>query len=342
MKTALTAHPRWIYSPNRRRRYLWAGEGLELAGNLQFLSGIRGLTENLWLHLAPALNAGIPVEEGPMLRAWQLIESSLDKPSSSAFLLDTSRHKKTTLVGPVRSSEVRFVKLYSASNQAEAEVGRAQLVENLALGLFRTAGIVDIRGNLVSYELLPRGRRLRSLGSILAAVKEMCERGLKSAGVDPTLKRIDLERLGTRMNKIGYEGSTIIENSGIIDIALSSPSCACHGDCTPWNTFVDGTGKPCLIDYEEAGFSPPFFDYFHWWVQPAVLRSKLSLDVRSFMNPLQREHPDAWMWYLAYLTLALESDLKKVFIEQSEDPRLERVVKAHGWLLRNALESLNR
>jgi hypothetical protein len=41
-----------------------------------------------------------------------------------------------------------------------------------------------------------------------------------------------------------------------------------HGDCAPWNLFLDADGGWTLVDWEDArGDAPPFYDVFHYLVQ---------------------------------------------------------------------------
>jgi thiamine kinase-like enzyme len=45
-----------------------------------------------------------------------------------------------------------------------------------------------------------------------------------------------------------------------------------HGDMTPWNIFVSKEEKLILVDYERAGWHVPFYDVFHYILQPWALR----------------------------------------------------------------------
>lgn len=58
---------------------------------------------------------------------------------------------------------------------------------------------------------------------------------------------------------------------------LASIECyEAHGDFTRWNALLSSSGQPLVLDWEEYGVQPRFFDVIHYYVSADVLLSRRS------------------------------------------------------------------
>jgi tRNA A-37 threonylcarbamoyl transferase component Bud32 len=78
--------------------------------------------------------------------------------------------------------------------------------------------------------------------------------------------------------------------------------CACHGDFTPWNMFVE-RGELFVFDWEYASRSyPPGIDYYHFVTQSAIFEQHA--DAAQIWLQMQQhlaEHADNRLKYMGYL-----------------------------------------
>lgn len=78
--------------------------------------------------------------------------------------------------------------------------------------------------------------------------------------------------------------------------------CACHGDFTPWNMFVE-RGELFVFDWEYAGCSyPPGIDYYHFVTQSAIFEQHAdAAQIWQQVQPHLVEHADNRLKYMGYL-----------------------------------------
>lgn len=78
--------------------------------------------------------------------------------------------------------------------------------------------------------------------------------------------------------------------------------CACHGDFTPWNMFVE-RGELFVFDWEYAGCSyPPGIDYYHFVTQSAIFEQHAdAAQIWQQVQPHLVEHADNRVKYMGYL-----------------------------------------
>lgn len=322
-------------SATLRRRYLKFGDGHNLAQHLVFMTGSRQLVERYWLQTLGRFSCAQRVSEQHLCEAWSQIVALVGLPSS-AFLLDTSYYKATTLVGPVmtQDGETGFVRHFRETEKARREEERALQVKSLAAGSFLTASIKHASDSTLVYSLLPHSKARLSKKRSMDLVLRMCEQGLASGSKETTLHQyVDLDRLRAWLEADGFT-SCACAVSMLMHKALEPLKlCLAHGDCTPWNIFLNAFGEPCLIDYEEVDYGTPFGDYFHFVVQSAALCAQ-ALKLEELASPLVAKYPQTRTWLQAYLLKSIERDFEKRHLDGRRHIQLGSLIEAKaGYLL---------
>jgi hypothetical protein len=284
-------------------------------------------------------------------RTWQIdspeLKHSVERITEAtgavaAFLLYTGYYKETVLVGPVQSGDGAklFVKCYQQLDRAIAEVECATRVQSLAGDYFRLARVVKRADNIVAYELLPHGRRAAPLAAVQDAAAAMGRNVLERC----TATRATDNLIGEGFVDLGGQFSPELaaDLRALRDARIELAWPECHGDLTPWNVFMNDQDQLCLIDYERAGRGPPLADLFHLHTQPAALVGKHELAFRSSTSAARDAGFDAaqvrW-WYVVYLALQLEVDLKQWFVEGRRHHQLKSLITSKAALLARTLHA---
>ena len=93
------------------------------------------------------------------------------------------------------------------------------------------------------------------------------------------------------------------------------PTSPVHGDFTNWNLVLDTNSNVWIIDYENVGLGPPYFDFFHFSVQEALLTRNPVLSenlIKDCAEHAKISVSVAKQWYAAYHGRQLASDLQSL------------------------------
>lgn len=259
----------WLRSVTGDLRYVAWGRYRELVPSLDYLPGARGRIEQAFLRTPfPHTSRERDVPEAA-LAAVEDLTATLGA-GSAALLLYTGYYKDTWFVGPIRSARGQraFVKLFQSTDDAAAEVARADQASRLVQdGAFRTLRAVQ-SGQVVSYDIVSRAGSASDRDAV--AIGAAIARGRKQDDATPPARA----RWAARSNAVdAVLAGRFDHSSSRVGPALAHDVAwgLAHGDVTPWNIIPTHEGL-VLIDYERVALRPAFFDVVYAGSQGPALR----------------------------------------------------------------------
>jgi len=335
----VASRPYWLRGARLRKSYVGFGDALSLAGNLEFLSGLRGKLESIALQFGRLPYLRSLIGEPDLVMAWDKIAEAVMP--QDAFLLHTGWYKETIFVGPVRGArgELFFAKLFKNEGDARREIERARFIEPMTRGLFRTAPVLVESGSLIAYELIEHGNTCVSYAHIETAAVAMAKASYMRSSQSTTVRGF-LDWCALEAGLVSAGSSLSL--SSLADSSRRVQLADCHGDFTPWNVFADRNGNLCLIDYERAETSVPFSDMFHLCIQYSALRGvALPVDklIETFAAKSSCSLQDVGLWLALYLGRQLQLDTEQ-WNDGKRHPQLSKLIKAKSALLKQTLKQL--
>jgi hypothetical protein len=114
----------------------------------------------------------------------------------------------------------------------------------------------------------------------------------------------------------------------------SLPMIAIHGDMTPWNIHVDTHERLILNSFERAGWHVPYYDVFHFMLQPLALSPRNNISIVQWLEQL---NITAYPWLQTALKLYLIDqlccDLTDLYDKEYNDPWLSTMIENKAnWL----------
>lgn len=330
----------WLPGARRLRMYLSAGDSLQLKRHLQFMGGIRGLIEDLVVTVVGKSGVSLEVGNDEVLNAYQELSDLIKV--DAAMLLYTGWYKNTVFVGPVRGTDGcrYFAKSFKLLSDAREEATKAKSVRTLADGYFKTAGVQNVQGRVILYELVEHGQSVPDARAVEAACLAMCTASLlRSVDAKPLKELVDFGALLGFCAQFPWPAEGLISALERIQKQMSVPVelCFAHGDFTPWNTFSSPDDSICLIDYENFFCGTPYFDYFHYHCQPGAMVNDLSPANMAFErlnDGVLRASAMTRIYFLAYLILQIYADLEAWCKGGMRHRQLSMLIKSRATLIK--------
>mgnify|MGYP000913193078 CR=1 FL=1 len=143
--------------------------------------------------------------------------------------------------------------------------------------------------------------------------------------------RNQLER---RVVKLENSALTRAVKEWLVEHPDQMPIIPIHGDMTPWNIYVDGNERLVLSSFERAGWHVPFYDVFHFHLQPQALLGRPTQSVHKLLAGMPWEsYPWLEQALVLYLIDQLCCDLGDLYDKQYNDPWLLPMIrKKEKWL----------
>ena len=261
---------------------------MNLWNDLRFLSGLNALFESFFISKFPQNHARLnTAQKQAVLKLEELLGEV-----KSAILLDTSSYKPTSLVGIVeaKNSSKSFIKIYPEEIDLPKIRAQQKLIEDLTDGIAGTCDLLVARKGVLIYDFIGRtvlrkNRRLVQKTAMLLSKstfknrdsninpKDLCDYSLNADNIHQTFDKIDFKSHLTNLQRR----------------ARHEPLLPCHGDLTTWNSIISEDQSVHLVDYENVGFFPPFFDYIHFVLQPKTLKTNFSINVSKLTKDIAKE-----------------------------------------------------
>ena len=265
--------PKLLKDLRGRTLYMGYGDYRSQVEQLSFRQGWRGTLLNVYLKAQYFL----PFKNSPLKPPFQSVAQNLlnaaPSPIISGLFYDTSWYKETKSIGIVRTAETEyFVKIYTLPEECLFEERQAKFVADMFSGSFIVAPIMHSKGNCLFYKSI---KHLRPVGAedhieerLLHITKDFIDRHAVTKNLSESIP-LGLFAFchGTEYAGLAQKIRTWIEKNerGISHIPV-------HGDMTSWNMFVNTEEKIVLVDYERSGWHVPFYDLFHYVLQPQALK----------------------------------------------------------------------
>ena len=265
------------------RRYLATRNAKGKWQYVNIHSGMRRLLENLFLWFQYYTHTFSQCRKEVSNSAWaEILESSEEL--NWAFLIDTEWFNDTILVGAVGTSrQDYFIKFYKYQEGARKSVFNTQSIVNITDGIFVTSKILKAGERLIASELLSDYVPVVNIELAEKLCLEMCEKSLNDS------KECPAERFPMIVEY--YQLGSEIKLSDTIE------KCLAHGDMTKYNCLQDNQGNYALIDYDEVGYYAPFYDYFHWHIQPSAMIGDESISSKKLLSAIQSDSSVDWLRY---------------------------------------------
>ena len=191
----------------------------------------------------------------------------------SALFHDTSWYKEARAIGMLRTAETTyFVRVHTQPEECLFEERQARFAAEMFSGSFIIAPILHSRSNCLMYKAVKQNRPIAPEDHIeerlLHLIKMFIDRHAMTKNLSESIPfGIFALCFSSGKEALGKKIREWIDrsNRGISHIPV-------HGDMTPWNMFVTDEEKIALIDYERAGWHVPFYDVFHYVLQPEALK----------------------------------------------------------------------
>lgn len=271
--------PVWVRGAAKDDRYVSVG-GRELSSHLRYLRGLRAQVERVALLLPARWTTTRPVTEPAIVSAFHALDEALGG-VKSAFLLWTGYYKSTLLVGPVRTATaVVFVKVFPCNSEAEAELARIEQLRTIIPASVRLASVDAPGAGVVIYEAMPRSWKPLSVDVLRPVALEIGVSALRQPSESEREVPAHVSSLDVLEGMVGDEVRRTIERE-----LSGGRSALAHGDFTPWNAFRSPDQRTCLVDYENVGLRPPFFDAVHLETQPAAVAGH-GVDLRPLIRTI--------------------------------------------------------
>lgn len=322
-----------------RPLYLSYGDYRRHIGQLAFRTGWRQKLLRFVLHMQ-YLNPFRPKpKKQPFLSLANILPGLVSAPISSALFFDTSWYKETKAIGILRAAETDyFVKVHTQPEECLFEERQARFVADVFSGSFMTAPILVSAANCLLYKVIERSRDITDDDHIeerlLHLTKEFLDRHAVTKNLGESVP-LDLYALcfGTAYAGLGKKIRAWVERN-----EQTLRHIPVHGDMTPWNLFVNPDEKIVLVDYERSGWQVPFYDLFHFILQPQALRK----NKKALTNVLYRKpwfHAEAMKTILTlYMIDQFYLDLSDHKTKNFNHPSLLNLLETKAYWLEALLD----
>ncbi len=269
----------WMRGASSRPRYIAIGHRPnDLYPLLSYLTGLRETAERLVMRLPARLLYGTAPWDG----AEAAIESVLADQSQppSALFLYTGYYKETIFVGPVvlagDGGRIVFWKAFGSQEDIDDELERASNLARIIPAGVTSASCVQRGARLVEYEQLVRaGWRGLTRGEHVACVTAIANSSVRGVSTDRPAVPLEAAVVRSFVDLARYSDVPIEALSDELERCSGLPLYLSHGDLTRWNLFRTPDGRVAVVDYDEVGFRPAYFDVVHGLAQEAAQRGKV-------------------------------------------------------------------
>lgn len=254
-----------LYDSKFRPFYLGHGDFRRWIGRSRLRLGNRNRLDKLFLTLQSILK--------PKSKPDKIIdELTACLPGlQDCLLFDTSWYKETRYIGYAGAAgRDYFIKVFRDEQEALFQKHRSLFAENFFRPFFSVVPVAHGYRHILAFPYLSFQKI--SAGSKLVREQIMAMNRHFLAG-DPLYKKM-ADILPSDLYFILDPALSEKIRPWLDNNPNSLPILPAHGDLTPWNTGMDANGKVILFDDEQAGWHSPWYDYFHYTLQPAALQDR--------------------------------------------------------------------
>lgn len=261
--------PRFLFDSKAQWHYLGFGGYRKLLPYLTFKSGTARRLDRLALSLQsclPFLSRQIDIQTKML---WDKLVHLYGNSMNAALLYNTSWYKDTTYIGIIDTPQGRnFVKVYPKQEDLIFQLHQAKFIQEHFSGPFTTIPVLRAQDSFLVSPHIPRKRSIDKDDHIDSNIIHLSNRLRNATQVFKPARDIIPIDIGVIFMKAGDPVLYRRIRSWALEQHQPLPIIPVHGDMTPWNLYVSLEEKIVLTDYERAGWHVPFYDYFHFVLQP--------------------------------------------------------------------------
>ena len=281
----------WARTVRGEKRYLVGGKGSSFFALLSPKAGWRRFLEQSMFFVSR-----FPERDHEVVR---YITSELGSTPSDFLLYYTGDYKDTDWIGLIRKENalLAFVKLYKEAGLAKQNYECCLLAQQYFSPFFATASPLQYSEHILALGVLHKAHNI---------------------SIQRVWSRVFIQSLSLYEHRdVSLLAWDLTKEKWIPTKWRYAPRVFAHGDLSHWNCFVDRNGVLCLIDYEEVGWYPPFYDCFHLLLKPTLLHQKSSLPEEECLQIAGMANTDKGQ-VLVWLYLYLEEENQKDILRNTK------------------------
>ncbi|MDB5478273.1 MAG: hypothetical protein JWM96_768 [Alphaproteobacteria bacterium] len=265
---------------------------------------------------------------------WKKIKSGFSSPVQSMLLYRTEDARDTDHAGFIKTDYKNyFIRIFKRHEDLIYQSHQIRFVQEYFAGPFVTTAVVNFFKTILVQEFIRQKRRIDATDYVEKKIIHLSEQFLSRPGTKkfprdiipldlPSVFTGDFDSLGKSIRAWVVRQTCMLHMVPI------------HGDMTPWNMFVDAEEKLILTCYERAGWHVPYYDYFHYLLQPKARNGRAT--------PIDKIKFDVTYDYLLqakalYLIDQLYHDIADYRFTSEKDAGLRKVIEIKTRWLRELI-----
>jgi len=324
--------PRLLFDSRLRGHYLGYGRYRRLLPFLNIKIGLGRKLDKLVLTAQSFLPFLKRKPDGNTRMLWERLMRIYPNQISAALFYDTSWYKETTFIGLFEIPQGKnFIKIYPKQEDLVYQQHQARFIQEYFTGPFTTIPVTRAQDIFLVSPYVQKKRPVDKEDHIASNIIHLCNKLKDTTQVFKTPQDIIPIDIGVTFMKANEVELYRKIRTWIAQQNYMLPIIPVHGDLTPWNLFVSLEEKIVLTDYERAGWHVPFYDYFHFVLQPLAL--KPSAPTLSSLK-LELEYKYQRETLIIYLIDQLYHDMVNHFDKGYQHQQILYLIKnKQQWLL---------
>ena len=265
--------PFLLYDTKFKKNYMAYGSYKGLISLLKLRLGLRNVADKFLLSVQYLLKINSSLDKRSA-GIFSDIVACFEHKIEAAILYNTSWYKETMYIGYIQTSEkLFFIKVYRNQQEALFQKHQSDFIEKFFAKDFNLVPVTQHYNNILVYNYVSLTKQSDEAKIIFEKIIRLNQEFVKTAKIDKMVSDILPSDIYFVFDQWNRDLSLKIK-SWVLAHKTRVPVIPCHGDMTPWNIAVKKNGEVFLFDYEQAGWHTPFYDYFHYLVQPAALKNE--------------------------------------------------------------------
>lgn len=321
-----------LLDKRKNTAYLLAGDYRDLIESALPRNGILGLWRKARLLIGYYLPKK-PLSEPQRMFVDKI--SNLMGGRITSLLFYSTDHLQTRWRGVLESDGQLFsIKVFQNRDDAYHEATQTKIVEQYFTGPFIVPHVVQCQDGILISRFVPRMRGILAEDGVLDRLQYATIESMNKSTSFKVPKDIVPLNFPGLFVKLENSELTRRVKEWLAGHPDQMPIIPIHGDMTPWNIYVDESERLVLSSFERAGWQVPFYDVFHFYLQPQALLSRSAAPVTRILADLPwRRYPWLEVALVLYLVDQLCCDLGDLYDKQYNDPWLLPMIrKKERWL----------
>lgn len=207
----------------------------------------------------------------------------------SFILFNTNWYKESLYIGLLEGqNKLYFIKILSSIEDCEYQKFQSIFIQNNFSSEFTIPSIEKTNQNIIAYEYIEQSGYSYSDACIKDKIIALNKKFISESTIVKSTTTIipdDFFYIIKEQARL----SELVRNWINSNTGIEFPIIPVHGDMTPWNVFSSKDNSIILVDFESAHWNIPFYDYYHYILQPIALKSTI-IPIRSIDMSVEYIH----------------------------------------------------